>query len=120
MAEPRQHRRHRRLQGVPKPVDHGPGVSAPEPSPTRPALRLYRLPWGSIASTVALIAADWLAVVVCLATAWVVRGFVAPALFPSLGRLYPFGRYLIHLYLLLPWTLALAQERLYTRRRLFW
>jgi hypothetical protein len=39
---------------------------------------------------------------------------------PSFSALYPLHTYLVDLYFLLPWTVALAQERLYTKRLLFW
>ncbi|TMA60095.1 MAG: hypothetical protein E6J75_01780 [Deltaproteobacteria bacterium] len=68
----------------------------------------------------ALLVTDWLAVLACLGSAWAVRGFVLPSLAPSFGALYPFSTYMVDLYFLLPWSVALAQERLYTRRRLFW
>jgi len=89
------------------------------PPHTRPA-RLPRLLWATAGPTVALLVTDWLAVLACVASAWMVRGFVLPALTPSFGALYPFRAYLVDLYFLLPWSVALAQERLYTRRRLFW
>jgi hypothetical protein len=67
-----------------------------------------------------LVAADWLAVFACLASAWIVRGFLFPMINPSFSALYPLHSYMVDLYFLLPWTVALAQERLYTKRLLFW
>ena len=90
------------------------------PPPRPRSARLHRLLWATTGPTIALLVTDWLAVLACLGSAWAVRGFVLPALVPSFGALHPFGRYLVDLYFLLPWSVALAQERLYTRRRLFW
>ncbi len=69
---------------------------------------------------VALAVSDWLAVFACLTTAWVVRSFALPLVESSFTALYPLGTYVVDLYFLLPWTVALAQERLYTKRLLFW
>ena len=60
----------------------------------------------------ALLVTDWLAVLACLGSAWAVRGFVLPSLAPSFGALYPFSTYMVDLYFLLPWSVALAQEQL--------
>jgi len=95
-------------------------IPTPAPPPGARSARLNRLLWASAGPTLVLLVVDWLAVLGCLGSAWAVRGFVLPALDPSFGALYPFGTYLVDLYILLPWTVALAQERLYTRRRLFW
>ena len=110
--------------GRPSPVPRAADLTRALPTPASPPgarwARLRRRLWASVSSTVVLVAADWLAVLLCLASAWAIRGFVLPALDPSFGPLYPLGTYLVDLYLLLPWILALAQERLYTRRLLFW
>jgi Undecaprenyl-phosphate galactose phosphotransferase WbaP len=76
--------------------------------------------WTTPACVAALAITDWLAVFVCLASAWVVRGFLLPMIDPSFSALYPLRTYVVDLYFLLPWTVALAQERLYTKRLLFW
>jgi Undecaprenyl-phosphate galactose phosphotransferase WbaP len=67
-----------------------------------------------------LLAFDWLAVFGCLAVAWTVREDVLPDFIPWLNPLQPFSTYLTNLYFLLPWTVAFAESRLYSRRALFW
>jgi len=104
---------------VPRAADLTRARPAPAPPASRPT-RLRRILWASVGSTAVLLATDWLAVSLCLTLAWAVRGFVLPALDASFGAVYPLSTYLVDLYLLLPWTVILAQERLYTRRLLFW
>src|SRR5438093_11917078 len=110
--------------GRPSPVPRAADLTRALPTPASPPgarwARLRRRLWASVSSTVVLVTADWLAVLLCLASAWAIRGFVLPALDPSFGALYPLGTYLLGLYVLLPWILALPQERLYTRRLPFW
>jgi Undecaprenyl-phosphate galactose phosphotransferase WbaP len=67
-----------------------------------------------------LLTVDWVTVLCCLAVAWSVREDVLPDLLPSLNALQPFSTYLTNLYFLLPWTVAFAESRLYSRRALFW
>jgi Undecaprenyl-phosphate galactose phosphotransferase WbaP len=89
--------------------------------PSRPDWsRSRRSLWTTSACVAALLVADWLAVFACLGSSWVVRGFMLPALESSFSPLYPLRTYVVDLYFLLPWTVALAQERLYTKRLVFW
>ncbi|MGH7785552.1 MAG: undecaprenyl-phosphate galactose phosphotransferase WbaP [Candidatus Binatia bacterium] len=66
-----------------------------------------------------LVVADWMTVFGCLGFVWWARHRLAPVL-PSLGPVTPLPFFLLHLYFLLPWTLAFCVSGLYTRRTLFW
>lgn len=76
--------------------------------------------WRPLVAASVLIAVDWLTVLTCLALIWWVRNGPLLELFPSLDPILPFFAFLTSLYFLIPWTLAFAEARLYTRRALFW
>ncbi len=95
-------------------------IQAAPPHSRTASSRVRHFRWTTSACVAALAITDWLAVFACLASAWFVRGFMLPMIDPSFSVLYPLQTYLVDLYFLLPWTGALAQERLYTKRLLFW
>ena len=105
---------------MPGSADPRRAVRTPTVLPLRALARARRSLWTTTASIAVLVATDWLAVFACLASAWGVRSFLLPAIDPSYGALYPLGTYVVDLYFLAPWTVALAQERLYTKRLVFW
>ena len=67
-----------------------------------------------------LVVVDWCAVFGCLAAAWWLRDGPLREIFPSLSPLAPLYQFCILFYGLLPWVLAFAGARLYTRRAQFW
>jgi len=73
-----------------------------------------------LSAGLALALADWCAVFACVATVWWLRDGPLRQFLPSLGPLDPLPQLITRLYLLAPWSLALAEARLYTRRTLFW
>lgn len=93
-----------------------------EIAPARTAWRgtLLGFAWRPLIAASVLIVTDWLAVLGCLAVSWLVRNGPGLRLFPTLGPLLPFSAYVLNLYGLVPWLLAFAEARLYTRRALFW
>jgi Undecaprenyl-phosphate galactose phosphotransferase WbaP len=76
--------------------------------------------WRPTAAMAILILSDWLVVLGCLAAVAALRSGPLQRMFPGWGALPPLGEFIGRLYYLLPWTLALAARRLYTRRGLFW
>ncbi len=92
-------------------------------APPQPGLRswpLSELGWRPAAAAIVLIGIDWLTVYACLAFAWWLRSGPLLLFAPDLGPVLPLSALLAQLYWLLPWTLAFAEARLYTRRALFW
>ena len=103
-------------------VDRGSPAPSREIAPARTAWRgtLLGFAWRPLLAAGVLIVIDWLAVFGCLAMCWLVRNGPLLHLFPALGPLLPFSAYVLNLYGLVPWLLAFAEGRLYTRRALFW
>jgi undecaprenyl-phosphate galactose phosphotransferase len=67
-----------------------------------------------------LIAVDWATVLGCLWWTWALRTGPVLRFVPSLDPFPSFSAFVVNLYYLLPWTLAFAEARLYSRRALFW
>lgn len=91
--------------------------AAPEPPRAWP---FSELGWRPTLAALVLVAVDWLAMALCLAAVWGVRSALLPLVAPGLAPVLPLDETLTALYGLVPWTLAFAQARLYTRRVLFW
>lgn len=81
---------------------------------------LSELGWRSASAAVVLMLADWLTVFACLAAVWWLRARTAEHLLPTLGPVMPLSALVVDLFVLLPWTFAFAEARLYTRRAMFW
>jgi len=76
--------------------------------------------WRPLTAAGLLMLSDWLTVFACLALVWIFRQSALLRLSANLSPLFPLRTYVANLYLLVPWTLAFAEARLYTRRTLFW
>jgi undecaprenyl-phosphate galactose phosphotransferase len=73
-----------------------------------------------LATALALMIADWCAVLACLVIAWWLRRGPLQAFFPELYEITPLHHFVARLYGLAPWLIAFAAARLYARRSLFW
>jgi undecaprenyl-phosphate galactose phosphotransferase len=76
--------------------------------------------WRPATAAAILLGVDWLTVLGCLAFVWWVRNSLVVLLAPGLGPVRPLPIMFADLYALVPWTIAFAHARLYTRRALFW
>jgi len=81
---------------------------------------LAQLGWRSAVAAATLLAVDWLTMCACLTALWWIRTGILPAFAPELPPVLPLPDTFSAMYALLPWTIAFAQVRLYTRRTLFW
>lgn len=79
-------------------------------APDRP---LSTRPWRSAAAAAALMVVDWLTILAALAVSWWLTRRIT-------GDVAPLAASVADLFGLVPWILAFAQARLYTRRALFW
>jgi Undecaprenyl-phosphate galactose phosphotransferase WbaP len=82
--------------------------------------RFLGFEWRRVLAAAILVLADWGSVLGCLAIVWAVRVGPIARGWPSLAPVFPLQAFIHNLYFLLPWTIALAEEGLYTRRSLFW
>jgi Undecaprenyl-phosphate galactose phosphotransferase WbaP len=97
-----------------------PGERVVAAAPAERSWSFLGFAWRPLTAASALIAADWLTVLACLALIWWLRSGPLLRLVPSLEPIPPFSVFFAGLYALVPWILAFAEAKLYTRRTLFW
>ncbi len=72
------------------------------------------------AAVASLLLTDWVALLVCVTLAWLLRAKLLEGLSPGIGPVDPLSTFLYGQYFFLPWTFAFAQRGLYTRRLSAW
>ena len=90
---------------------------APAPAPS--AWPFSELAWRPALAALTLLVGDWMTMVACLAGVWAVRSVFLPLVIRGLPPPPTLGEAFAGVYGLLPWTLAFAQARFYTRRMRF-
>lgn len=96
--------------------------AAHPPLPLPPSSRFWplsELGWRPALAAFALLIGDWLTMLACLTGVWLVRAELLPLLAPDLPLPPAFDDAFSGAYWLVPWTLAFAQARFYTRRMRF-